>query len=981
MVEFCSEGFDVTVQVPFRVRLFQLSDSASIASESVLVLVAHHISADGLSMAPLARDVMVAYTAREGGQSPSWVPLPVQYADFTLWQSMVLGSADDPHSLLHDQLAYWLRALADMPAQLELPSDRPRPQVASGIGATVSFEVQAELHSRIKEFAHDHDATAFMVVHAALAVLLARLSGSNDVAIGAPTAGRGDAALDDLVGMFVNTLVLRTAIRSDDSFIDVVSQVRSADLEAFEHSDVPFERLVEALDPERSQGRHPLVQIALFFQNYSRGSFELPGLTVEGFDTGAASAKFDLQATFTESPDEAGGLAVELLYAIDLFDEPTVVTVGERLIGFLDAAISRPEIAVGDVELLAPHEIERVLHEWNATGHPASAVGELLLDGFDRQVAETPDAVALVFEDQSLTFAQFAARVDSVARRLVDDGVGPGALVGLAMRRSIELVVGMYAALKSGAAYVPVDPDQPEERNDYILETASPLMVLSTSDDEFNTRTGVPVVHIDHIEPSVGPSSFPRAAAADLAYVLFTSGSTGRPKGVAVEHRAIVNQMAWMAHQYELNESDVYLQKTATTFDVSLWGFFLPLRTGGRLIVAPPGAQRDVDVVADLIARHRVTVTDFVPSMLTVFAESAAAESIESLEHLFVIGEALPARTIAACRAVSNALVHNLYGPTEAAVSVTYRDVSEDADGAHGPVSIGGPEWNTSVYVLDARLRPVPAGTPGELYLSGVQLARGYVSRPDLSADRFVANPFSGGASAVGGARMYRTGDLVRWSPENDGRIEYIGRTDFQVKFRGQRIELGEIETALIRSAAVIQAVVVVSDTALGESLAAYLVPVVGLSIDVAAVKSELSEVLPAYMVPVAFVVLDALPLNAAGKLDRRALPDPVFAAKEFRAPSTPVEEIVARVFGDVLGVGRVGVDDDFFALGGNSLVATQVASRLGVELGASVPVRALFEASSVGALAARMESHVGGVQRAPLVPQERPESIPLSLA
>jgi amino acid adenylation domain-containing protein len=442
---------------------------------------------------------------------------------------------------------------------------------------------------------------------------------------------------------------------------------------------------------------------------------------------------------------------------------------------------------------------------------------------------------------------------------------------------------------------------------------------------------------------------FPRAAGDDLAYVLFTSGSTGRPKGVAIEHRAIVNQMAWMAQEYGLDASDVYLQKTATTFDVSLWGFFLPLRTGGRLIVAAPGAQRDVEAVAADIARHGVTVTDFVPSMLTVFVEAVSAQSIASLRHVFVIGEALPAGTVDAWRAVSDARVHNLYGPTEAAVSVTYRDVSEDGAGS-GSASIGVPEWNTSVHVLDSRLHPVPAGVPGELYLAGVQLARGYVARPDLSAERFVANPFDGV-----GTRMYRTGDLVRWSMDAD-RLEYIGRTDFQVKFRGQRIELGEIETALTARSSVSQAVVVVSHSAVGESLVAYLVPTPGPDIDVELVRAEAISALPSYMVPSAFVVLDALPLNAAGKLDRRALPSPEFETREFRSPQTPVEEAVAGVFADVLGVERVGLDDDFFSLGGNSLLAVKLVSALKGALGGRpVPLNWLFVDASVASLAARI--------------------------
>ncbi|WP_230592596.1 amino acid adenylation domain-containing protein [Rhodococcoides fascians] len=953
--EFLSRGFDVTTEIPFRVRLFEITDPDSSEPEFVLAFVAHHISADGLSMGPLSRDVMTAYVARAAGDTPNWPPLAVQYADYTLWQREMLGSEDDPNSLVSKQIAFWEAALAGTQEQLQLPWNRPRPRVASGRGGLTQFAVEPETYERIVELAHRHDATPFMVVHAALAVVLARLSGSPDVAVGAPVGGRGDAGLDDLVGMFVNTVILRTRVDGDRSIAQLLDQVRISDMDAFENAEVPFERLVEVLDPVRSQSRHPLVQVALFFQNFSEGTFELPGLTVSRFGAAAFSAKFDLQITVTES---AGGLGGELLYATDLFDEGTVVAFGERLVALLDAVTENPEAPIGDHEILPENERYRILQQWNDTHHADVPDDELLLDGFDRQVAATPDAVAVVFGDDVLTYAQFSARVDAVAQRLHQDGSGPGALVGLAMKRSIELVVGMYAVLRTGAAYVPLDPDQPIERNDHILSTADPMVVLSTSRDEFATTSDVPVLPIDGVERIDAVPTFGRSHSADLAYVLFTSGSTGRPKGVAVEHRAIVNQMVWMAEEYGLDESDVYLQKTATTFDVSLWGFFLPLRTGGQLIIAPPGAQREVDVVGDLISRHRVTVTDFVPSMLTVFAESVAAEAISTLRHVFVIGEALPSRTVAACRGVSNARVHNLYGPTEAAVSVTYRDVSDDAAdlvaaSGDGSVSIGVPEWNTAVRVLDSRLHPVPAGVPGELYLAGVQLARGYVARPDLTSERFVADPFGSA-----GDRMYRTGDLVRWSMLGDGRIEYIGRTDFQVKFRGQRIELGEIETALTSLSGVGQAVVVVSGSVAGDLLAAYLVPVADAVLDTEDIRTRLGSLVPSYMVPSAFVVLQSLPLNPAGKLDRRALPDPVFEAREFRSPATAVEEAVASVFADVLGVERVGSDDDFFSLGGNSLSAMKLVSRLGRSLeGVTVPVSWLFSDSSVAALASRIDA------------------------
>ncbi|MGW4071906.1 amino acid adenylation domain-containing protein, partial [Nocardia grenadensis] len=522
---------------------------------------------------------------------------------------------------------------------------------------------------------------------------------------------------------------------------------------------------------------------------------------------------------------------------------------------------------------------------------------------------------------------------------LIAEGVGPETLVGLLVSRSLDLVVGMYAVVAAGGAYVPLDPAHPVERIGYILDTASPLCVLTTTADEgaVPEGTGVPVLELDTLETSGYDSAQVTDAdrrapvrPSNTAYVIFTSGSTGRPKGVAVSHSAISNQVAWMLAEYPLDASDVYLQKTATTFDVSLWGYFLPLAAGAHLVVATPDGHRDTEYLARTIAEQRVTVTDFVPSMLGVFAAHTAAGSIPSLEHVFVIGEALPPETVAAMHAISDAAVHNLYGPTEAAVSITYWQATGDESGS---VPIGVPQWNSRVYVLDSRLRPVPAGVVGELYLAGDQLARGYVTRPDLSADRFVASPFDPAE------RMYRTGDLVRWSrveTEVEGRteslpvLEYLGRTDFQVKFRGQRIELGEIESALLARPVVSQAVVTVAASDLGEQLVAYVVPAPGEQVVSAVLLDSLRDVLPVYMIPAVVMQLDAFPLNTSGKLDRKALPAPVFEAREFRAPSTPIEEIVAGVFAEVLGVERVGADDDFFALGGNSLIATQVAARLG---------------------------------------------------
>ncbi|MEE2032334.1 non-ribosomal peptide synthase/polyketide synthase [Rhodococcus chondri] len=979
LFELAAVGFDVTTEVPLHARLFEIGER-----EYVLGMVVHHISADGWSIGPLARDVMVAYAARSSWDAPVWSPLPVQYADFALWQRGVLGDEHDPDSLISSQLDYWTTTLAELPDQIDLPSDRPRPAVASFSGASVRFTIEPELHSALNTFARENASTMFMVVHSALAVLLSRLASTNDIAIGTPVAGRGEAGLDDLVGMFVNTLVLRTPVEGSESFTRLLGRVREADLGAFGHADVPFERLVEVLNPARSQARHPLFQVMLTFQNLAQTALELPGLSVSEVDFDTRVAKFDLQLTLSESIDEQGaaaGMPAELTYATDLFDEATISSFAERFVRVLEAVVADPSTLVGGIPILDADERRRVLVEWNDT---ARVVPDATLVGlFGAQVARTPDAVAVVFEGVALSYGEFASRVRRLARFLVAEGVGPESLVAVGMRRSLEMLTAIYAVVEAGGAYVPVDPDQPVERVGYVVETADPVVVLSTSRDGLVVPGGRSVVWVDELDVS-GFSDAPLGDGdrrgvvrpESAAYVIFTSGSTGRPKGVSVSHAAIVNRLVWMQAEYGLSAADVVLQKTPFTFDVSVWELFWPLQVGARLVVARPEGHRDPVYLVRVMVEHAVSVVHFVPSRLSVFvAEPSVVEAV-SVRLVFASGEALPGSVALRLRELLPSVrVHNLYGPTEAAVDVTFHEV---AGADRVAVPIGVPGWNTQVFVLDSRLSPVPVGVVGELYLAGDQLARGYVSRADLTSDRFVANPFG-----VAGARMYRTGDLVRWGVSAGGgaELEYIGRTDFQVKVRGLRIELGEIESALLDLGVVARAVVVVHDGDLGQQLVGYVVPEPGAVVDTAVVRAELALVLPGYMVPDAWVVMDEFPLNASGKLERKLLPPPVFEAREFRAPSTPVEEIVAGVFAEVLGVERVGADDDFFALGGNSLIATQVVARLGSALDTSVPVRVLFEAPTVAALATRVERSKGAGARKALVAVERPARIPLSLA
>ncbi|MEU6587507.1 amino acid adenylation domain-containing protein, partial [Nocardia sp. NPDC046763] len=752
--------FDVTIAPPLRLRLLRLAEQ-----DHVLICVVHHIAGDGFSGGPLTRDLMSAYFARMQGQEPSWTPLPVQYADYALWQRESLGDEHDPGSLLARQFDYWRAALAGLPDQLELPTDRPRPVVASGRGAVHAFDIDPHVHAALNRVAQQHNTTLFMVLHTAFAVLLARVCGTADIAIGAPIAGRGEAELDELIGMFVNTLVLRTQVDPNASFAELLAAVRQADLAAFEHADAPFERIVELLDPPRSQARHPLFQVSLTVQNMTPAVFELPGVTVSDVDLTVPVAKFDLDLTLVERTTTDGvaqGITAAFTYATDLFDPESLDRMAERLRRTLVAAATHPERAVGDFDLLAVDERQRVLADWNATtvdiaaGQPPTATATLV-SLWQTQALRTPDTVAVVHDGQQLTYTEFSARVHRLARRLIAEGVGPESLVALHIRRSPDFVTAVYAVLAAGGAYVPLDPDQPAERITHVLDTANPVRVLTTSRDPFDAGdhrvveidTAILAGYPDH--PVVDAERRAPLRPHNTAYVIFTSGSTGRPKGVAVPHAAVVNQIRWITTEYGLDSDDIVLFKTPPTFDVSVWELFGPLTTGARMIVATPDGHRDPLYLAEVIATEQVTLTSFVPSMLRAFSTAADPTLLGSLRTLLIAGEAFTSDAVDAFRAISPAALHNLYGPTEFTVHATHAPVTDQVPGA---VPIGGPVWNARAYVLDSRLHPVAPGLVGELYLAGTQLARGYVARPDLTAERFVASPFRRGE------RLYRTGDL-----------------------------------------------------------------------------------------------------------------------------------------------------------------------------------------------------------------------------
>ncbi|WP_409055225.1 amino acid adenylation domain-containing protein [Streptomyces sp. SYP-A7185] len=792
MREAVSESFDLEAECPLRTFVFRLSPQ-----EHVLTFVFHHIAADGASMAPFLRDLVSAYTARHRGSAPEWTPLPVQYKDYTLWQRQLLGDDGDRESVAAPQLAYWRQELAEVPQPVRLPLDRPRPPTAGYSGGHVDFLLEPDLVAGLGKVAAERGATAPMVVQAALAVLLQKLGAGEDVTIGSPIEGRTDEALADLVGFFVNTWVLRADLSKNPSFSDLVEQVRDKALAAYDNQDVPFERLVELLNLERSTSYQPLFQVMLAWQ-FVWPEIEMPDLRATLAPAGTDSAKFDL--FFNIVPEASGRAFGRLEYAAELFDHTTAVDIVDRLVRILGQAVAEPDVRLGDVDVLSAGEREWLVRGVNDTAHPV-AEGTLPA-AFEAQVERDPDRLALIGEQERLSYAEFNRRANQLAHWLIEQGAGPERLVAVCVPRSVDLMVAIYAVVKAGAAYLPIDTDLPEDRVRHVLQSARPLLVLDEALPDVSDR------------PTANP---PRELSPDnAAYVIYTSGSTGGPKGVQVSHRSIMNRLAWGLAHFAVTAEDRVLLSTSASFDVSVPELFAPLQVGASVVIARPDGRRDPAYLAELIRREQVTGADFVPSLLEVFITEPAAKECTSLRWMEVAGEAFPA---ALANKVAGVLpgcgVHNLYGPTEAAVEVTAWQHVPGLD----RVPIGAPVWNTQVHVLDAALRPVAPGVSGELYLAGAGLARGYVEQSALTAHRFVACPYG-----APGSRMYRTGDVVRWN--KDGQVEYLGRTDHQVKIRGFRIELGEIEQALADHPGVAQATVVVQEDQQGDKrLVGYVVP------------------------------------------------------------------------------------------------------------------------------------------------------------
>ncbi|HEX2189730.1 MAG TPA: amino acid adenylation domain-containing protein, partial [Longimicrobiaceae bacterium] len=966
-------SFDLRTGPLFRAELLRLS-----AEEHVLFLTMHHVVGDAWSVGVLLRELGALYEAFARGEESPLEPLPIQYADFAVWQRERLSG-----ERLDAQLAYWRGELADPPV-LDLPLDRPRPAAPSYRGGSVELVVPAATAAALRGLARAEGATLFMALLAAWQTLLARWAGQDDVVVGTPIAGRNRAEIEGLIGFFVNTLALRADLSGNPTFRELLRQVRERTFGAYAHEDLPFERVVEELRVERDPGRSPVFQVMFSLQNAPDPAPPPAGLRMSLHGAAAESAKYDLVLTAADAPGE---IPAQLAYALDLFDRETAARMASHLAVLLDAVAAAPDTPVADLPLMGAAERRRVLEEWNDTrrDYPAAPpVHERIL----AHAARTPGAPAVLFRDRALTFAELERAADDLARRLRSLGVGPESRVGLLLERSPDTVVCVLAVLRAGGAYVALDPAHPDERLRFVLsDTAATVVVAHPALAGRVAGFGGEVVVLGAEEtplppvPSRATVEWEHGAGPEsLAYVIYTSGSTGTPKGVLATHRNLSNYLDWIDETVPRVEGLAFPLVSPLGFDAHVRQLFLPLLRGDPAWVIPDEEAGDPAALLSAVAGRGRVAFSAVPSLWGAMLElvrSGEAPRPAGLVEVRIGGEALPPelaeRTFALFPDVP---LWNHYGPTETTVNATAARVRPG-----GPVTLGRPVGNARARVLDDRLAPAPTGVPGELYVGGAGVTRGYLGRPDLTADRYLPDPFA----AEPGARMYRTGDRVRWLP--GGELEYLGRVDRQVKVRGFRIELGEVEAALrahpsVRAAAVVAR----EDGPGGRRLVGYYVPAAGAGEGEAVLRDWLRARLPEYMVPSALVALEALPLTPAGKLDPRRLPAPADApdAGGWVAPRTPAEEIVAGIWAEVLKRERVGAHDDFFESGGHSLLATRVVSRLRAAFGVEVPLRAVFEAPTVAGLAERVDAAVragGGTGAPPLVPVPRGGPLPTSFA
>ena len=926
--------FNLSKDPLLRATLVHLNDQ-----EHVLLLVIHHIASDDWSNGILLHELGTSYRSFITGIPLSLVSLPIQYADFAVWQRQWLQG-----ETLDAQLSYWKKKLAGAPPSIELPTDRPRPPIQTSHGRTQRGILPTHLYEAIKILGQRESTTLFMTLLAAFNVLLFRYTHQKDILIGTPIAGRTRIETEPLIGFFVNTLVLRTDLSGNPTFRELLQRVREVALDAYAHQDLPFEKLVEELQPERSLSQSALFQVMFALQNAPRPPWELPGLTIAQLEVESNTARFDLTLTVIEKAKE---LHMRFGYNTDLFDDTTITRMQNHFQTLLEGIVADPDQRVSELPILTQAERNQLLIEWNETTaeYPHDRCVHQL---FEAQVKLSPDEVAIIFRGEKLTFRELNRRSNQLAHHLRSLGVGPEVLVGICMDRSIDMMVGLLGILKAGGAYVPLDPAFPRERLMSMLEDSQPAVVLThanLANSLGSVRARILHVDSDWEEIAKHRDDNPHSTMTqdNLAYVIYTSGSTGRPKGVEILHRSVVNFLTSIGEQPGLTPQDVLLAVTSLSFDIAVLELFLPIVQGARVIIASREEASSGEELLILLQQYQVTAMQATPATWRLLL--AAGWQDGSQMKILCGGEKLR-QELAEKLLASNNTLWNLYGPTETTIWSTFHQVKS----THRPISIGRPIANTKIYILDRDMNPVPIGVPGDLYIGGVGLARGYRNSPQLTADRFISNPFGEKAES----RIYKTGDLARY--QMDGNIQYLARTDHQVKIRGFRVELGEIESVLGQHQAISENVIIEREDTPGDNrLVAYLVCRKRASPSISELRNFLLKKLPEYMVPSSFTFLDALPLTPNGKVDRAALPAPEGVRpdldKEFVVPRTSSEEVVAGIWKEILKLDEVSIHDNFFELGGHSLMATRVISRIRDSFNVELSLRSFFEEPTIAEL------------------------------
>ena len=943
--------FDLAAGPLFKVTLLQLSET-----EHILLLNLHHIVADGWSIGVLIRELGTLYTAFvKNGRSPL-AALPLQYADFAEWQHQYLQG-----EVLATQLAYWRQQLNGITA-LNLPTDRQRLAVPSYRGAKQFITLSPALSEALKSLSQQEGATLFITLLAAFQTLLYRYTGQADIAVGTPIANRNRSEIEALIGFFVNSLVLRADLSGNPTFQELLHRVKNVAMTAYAYQDLPFEKLVEELHPDRELSRNPLFQISFSLQNTPVAALELPGIAFRAIDFDAGTAKLDLECNLWE---DAGSIQGQFVYSTDLFDRATIARMAGHFQTLLEAIVANPKQRISDLALLTAPEYQQLLIDWNDTqrDYPQNQCFHQL---FEERVGRSPDAVAAVFENQQLTYRQLNSRANQLARYLQQLGAAPEVLIGLCVERSLDAIVGILGIIKAGAAYLPLDPTYPQERLNFMLEDAGVSILITQQHLAKNLtqpeNSGVfTVVCLDSDIEIIARQSPANLTAniipQNLAYVIYTSGSTGKPKGVLIEHRGLYNLALAQIEAFNLNSNHRVLQFASLSFDASIFEIVMALGTGATLYCAQKQSLLAGQTLIQFLQDNTITHATFPPSLLAVLPSA----ELPALQTIICAGESCSPDVVK--RWASGRRFFNAYGPTEATVWSSFAEI-----GDRKKPPIGRPIANTQLYILDENLQPVPVGIPGELYIGGSGLARGYLNRPELTAQRFIPNPFSEKA----GERIYKTGDLARYLP--DGNIEFLGRTDEQVKIRGYRIELGEIEALLIQHPAVKETAAVAEDDFSGNKrLVAYVVPNPTQALNPLEMRNFLKEKLPAYMIPHAFVAIEFLPLTPNGKIDRNRLIAPGNLTsnstdKSCIAPRTPTESTLAKIWSEILNAEPVGISDNFFDLGGDSLLAIRLINEINQQFERELPLSALFLNPTIEALADSLDSGTNSREWSPLV-------------